>query len=344
MKQLGSYLALMVLCCWSSWVLSAPTDFNSAKKVAQRIYSDEAETFYCGCPLRWQGGKGIADLKACGYQVRKNGPRANRIEWEHVVPAHRFGKSLRCWQQGGREQCGDTDGLFRQMEADLFNLKPTIGEVNGDRANFAFALLPHTPLRHGACPIRIDFARKLAEPRVNIRGDIARIYFYMADKYGLTLSTQEQKLKLSWHQADPVDARELQLQQRIAQQMGHSNAFVTGQKEWFLGYQPSRFGLATGAGGDGSFRDGRMSNPSANNTAPSNTDPNQTRLNNPSSNVTSQPNQQNMQNQVLGNKNSQLYHLSHCPGFSQVKASNQRWFDNEAQAQQAGFRRAKNCL
>lgn len=300
---------------------AAPDDFSEAKRLAQRIYSDESQTFYCGCPLRWQGGKGISDLKACGYQVRKNGPRAQRIEWEHVVPAHQFGRSLSCWQQGGREQCGRDDAEFRRMEADLFNLKPAIGEVNGDRANFAFAELPGVEPQHGTCPIRIDFKRKLAEPRAEIRGDIARIYFYMADKYALNLDHAQQQLLLKWHQADPVDARELQLQQRIAQQMGQPNYFVTGSREWFLGYLPTGYGKSAAAVLNDEPTAKRQS-PAAQGNMPS-----------ASSDAM----------QVLGNKNSKLYHLAHCPGFSQVGEKNRRWFTSEGQAQDAGFRRAKNC-
>jgi deoxyribonuclease-1 len=318
--KLWRWLAPLVLGVVVGPLQAAPDDFSAAKKIAQRIYSDESTTFYCGCPLRWQGGKGIADLASCGYQVRKNGPRANRIEWEHVVPAHQFGKALMCWQQGGREQCGNKDPLFQRMEADLFNLKPAIGEVNGDRANFAFALLPASKPQHGACPIRIDFQRKLAQPRAEIRGDIARIYFYMADKYGFELSRAQQQLMLSWHQADPVDDRERQLQQRIAQQMGQPNYFVTGSREWFIGYQPTRYGLASHNAAEQQAVSRQQSAANAAGAAtPSAT------------------------GQVLGNQNSKLYHLSHCPGFTQVGEKNRRWFSSESQAQQAGFRKAKNC-
>lgn len=306
---------------------AAPDDFSEAKRLAQRIYSDESQTFYCGCPLRWQGGKGIPDLKACGYQVRKNGPRAQRIEWEHVVPAHQFGRGLSCWQQGGRDQCGRDDPAFRRMEADLFNLKPAIGEVNGDRANFAFAELPSARPQHGACPIRIDFKRKLAEPRAEIRGDIARIYFYMADKYALPLEKQQQQLLLKWHQADPVDDRERQLQQRIAQQMGQPNYFVTGSREWFLGYIPTGYGI--------NARESIQ-------TAPKHDIRPRSAEERP---VRSQPSTAGIAGsvKVLGNKNSNLYHLAHCPGFTQVGEKNRRWFDSEQQAKDAGFRLAKNC-
>lgn len=320
MKYPWLILAIALLQFVSTGSQAAPDDFSEAKRLAQRIYSDESETFYCGCPLRWQGGKGIPDLKACGYQVRKNGPRAQRIEWEHVVPAHQFGRDLTCWQQGGREQCGRDDAEFRRMEADLFNLKPAIGEVNGDRANFPFALLPKAQFQHGACPIKIDFQRKLVEPRAEIRGDIARIYFYMADKYALALDPSQQNMLIQWHRADPVDARELQLHQRIAQQMGQPNYFVTGSREWYLGYLPTGYG--------------RSSKVSANPVSSKRTDQQ-------TGSITDS--QAGTSTQVLGNQNSKLYHLAHCPGFSQVGEKNRRWFSSEQQAQDAGFRRAKNC-
>ncbi len=282
---------------------AAPANFDSAKTIASRIYSIEKQEFYCGCTIRWLAGKGIPDLKGCGYQIRKNGPRANRIEWEHVVPAQQFGSALACWKQGGREQCSKSDPMFKQMEADLFNLKPAIGEVNGDRAHYRFGVLPEQPSQYGACEVKVDFKNRLVEPRVQIRGDIARIYFYMADKYQLPLAKAQQQLFMAWHQQDPVDDTELKLQQRIAQQMGHSNDFVTGKKTWQLNYKASGFGLNKVKAETVVIASG----------------------------------------QVLGNKRSKLYHLSHCSGYGQVSESNRKWFDTEQQALDAGFKRAGNC-
>jgi deoxyribonuclease-1 len=213
------------------------------------------------------------------------------------------------------------------MEANLYNLKPAIGEVNGDRANFAFAELPHVPPQHGSCPVRIDFRRKLAQPRAEIRGDIARIYFYMADQYQLQLDHGQQQLLLKWHQADPVDAREIQLNQRIAQQMGHPNYFVTGNREWYLGYIPSGDGRSV-----------------ADNSEPAVSRPQPEFKHAPKRSVTANIHLPTTnESAVLGNKNSKVYHLQQCPGFSQVAEKNRRWFDVEQSAKDAGFRRAKNC-
>lgn len=291
---------------------AAPVDFDSAKRIAARIFADEHADFYCNCPIQWSGGKGQIDLKSCGYQVRKNGPRALRVEWEHVVPAQQFGAGRACWKNGGREHCGDTDAKFRQIEANLFNLRPALGEVNGDRAHFRFAELPNVKPQHGACPVRIDFSRQLAEPRFEVRGDIARIYFYMADRYKLALSEAEQKLFLRWNTEDPVDDRELTLMRRTAQQMGHSNDFVTGEKRWYLGYLSAQPELSEPEPVADTLQvnSGAQSSPSP---------------------------------AVVGNKNSKKYHLPHCSGYSQIKPDNQQPFVTEAKAIAAGYQLAGNC-
>lgn len=311
MRLFQKFSVLFALCFSGLSSAAAPDDFDEAKRIAQKIYSDESTEFYCACPLRWNGGKGQVDLRSCGYEVRKNGPRAQRIEWEHVVPAQQFGANRACWQQGGRERCGQQDQDFQAMEANLFNLRPALGEVNGDRAHFRFAELPDVPARHGACPIRIDFQRQLAQPRPEIRGDIARIYFYMADRYQLTLSAAEQRLFLRWHQQDPVNEREMTLMRRTAQYMGHQNEFVTGAKQWYAGY---------------------LSNQSAFNSRHDSADPTITNQSRPAQNQA-----------VRGNKNSKKYHFSHCSGFASIKPDNQVAFSSASEAEEAGFVLAGNC-
>lgn len=86
---------------------------------------------------QWMGKSGDRlDLATCGYQVRKQINRAQRIEWEHIVPAWVFGHQHQCWQNGGRKNCVMTDPVFRAMEAYLYNIAPSIGEVNDYRSNF----------------------------------------------------------------------------------------------------------------------------------------------------------------------------------------------------------------
>jgi endonuclease YncB( thermonuclease family) len=47
--------------------------------------------------------------------------------------------------------------------------------------------------------------------------------------------------------------------------------------------------------------------------------------------------------QIIGNKNSKIYHLSNCPDYSRISPQNRVPFKSEAEAVKAGYRKAKNC-
>jgi phospholipase D-like protein len=46
---------------------------------------------------------------------------------------------------------------------------------------------------------------------------------------------------------------------------------------------------------------------------------------------------------IRGNKNSKIYHLSNCPGYAGMNPTSLIMFATEAEAEQAGYRKAKNC-
>lgn len=200
-------------------------NFTQAKAAAAKIHQDAPGSFYCGCKIRWQGKKGVPDLASCGYQVRKNANRARRIEWEHVVPAWQFGHQRQCWQDGGRKNCA-RDPVYRQIETDLHNLQPAIGEVNGDRDNFMYGQWNGGERQYGQCAMKIDFQRRLAEPPPRARGVIARTYFYMRDRYRLNLSRQQTQLFEAWNRLYPVTQWECVRDRRIAQIQGRHNPYV----------------------------------------------------------------------------------------------------------------------
>lgn len=211
-------------------VLQASTfkmiSFNKAKQLAVDVHRDTAQTFYCGCDIKWQGKKGIPDLESCGYQIRKNEIRAKRIEWEHVVPAWQFGHQRQCWQSGGRKNC-DSDPMYRKMETDLHNLQPAIGEINYDRSNFQFSQWKGPAIQYGRCVMKVDFKEKLAEPPERARGSIARTHFYMRDRYKLRLSKQQTELFRVWNILYPVTTWECERNKRILKIQGNDNPYVS---------------------------------------------------------------------------------------------------------------------
>jgi deoxyribonuclease I len=210
--------------------------FSKAKKILTKIYQNHRVTFYCGCDYK----KKNVDHSSCGYKPKrpfyksgKKNKRAYRIEWEHVVPAHAFGQSFKEWRVGD-PKCGGKKGRkcarknrqFRLMEADLYNLVPAIGEVNGNRSNYSMAMIPGEVREFGSCDVEIK-GRKV-EPRPKVRGDVARIYMYMDSVYpgrGV-ISRKNRKLFAAWDKADPVDAWECERANMIQKVQGNENLFV----------------------------------------------------------------------------------------------------------------------
>ncbi|WP_053981976.1 endonuclease [Marinagarivorans algicola] len=205
---------------------SPPTSFSKAKRLAYTVYQDHPTSFYCQCPISWQNKKGKPDLKACGYKVRKQEKRANRIEWEHVVPAWQFGHQLQCWQDGGRKNCKKTNPTFKLMEADMHNLVPAIGEVNGDRSNYRFSDWNGEATQYGQCNMVIDFKQRTVQPPIHSRGMIARTYLYMQKQYDFKLSKQQVQLMEAWHKLHVPSEWECERNDKIKALTGTLNSIT----------------------------------------------------------------------------------------------------------------------
>jgi deoxyribonuclease-1 len=200
----------------------APRTFSEAKRIAWNLYAPQSTEFYCGC--KYSGHR--VDIAGCGYVPRKSASRAQRIEWEHIMPAWQIGHLRQCWRDGGRKNCTRTDPVYQHAEADLHNLVPSIGEVNGDRSNFSFGWLPVQSGQYGSCLTQVDFKARKVMPRPSIRGMIARTFFYMSKQYALPLSKQDRQLYEAWNKTYPVEPWESQRNQRVACVMGRGNDFV----------------------------------------------------------------------------------------------------------------------
>ena len=214
----------------SSIVAISKQNFNTAKTHLVKIYKETPEqtTFYCGCNFSFDGKKGSIDFSQCGYKPRKNEQRASRIEWEHVMPAENFGRHLQCWQEGGRKGCKQ-DAIFNAMEGDLHNLQPAIGEVNGDRSNYRYSQFTKEFSQYGQCQSAVDFKARVFQPRQQIRGVIARTYFYMQNKYNINLSDSDNKLMLAWNEMYPPKQWECDRNRQIEKIQGNDNKFISEQ-------------------------------------------------------------------------------------------------------------------
>jgi len=97
----------------------------------------------------------------------------------------------------------------------MINLVPAVGELNGDRSNYKFAVLEGEERVYGSCDFEVNHSAKHVEPARSIQGDIARIYFYMQKKYDLALTPEEITLFQSWAKNDPITEWEQQKHRQI---------------------------------------------------------------------------------------------------------------------------------
>lgn len=227
--------------------------FDEAKRELGRIYVAAGQhiDLYCGCSFAVEPRHGMrVDLAACGYVPARDAARAERIEWEHAVPAAAFGHTFSEWREGhpkcvdgkgkkyhGRKCARVASAEFARIEADLHNLFPVVGEVNGLRGDLPMGVLDPPDRAHahaggagtfrfGGCQSTID--RGVFMPRREVRGDLARAYKYMNVSYPerRLIDDAHRAVFDAWDSEDPPDAWERERNKRIAARQGNSNGFI----------------------------------------------------------------------------------------------------------------------
>ncbi|QQF52654.1 endonuclease [Campylobacter fetus] len=207
---------------------SVEPSFSRSKRVLlNEIYTEYQRTFYCdnGYKIVKFDGKPKAEILNEPSKFSHRRSNDNGLTWEHIVPAARFGGTLKCWQNGGRKEC-QKDSKFKEMEADMHNLVPAIKEINAARSTYKFAQnLPQIG-QFGKCEFEINFDKKEVYPSERIRGMIARSYLYMNQKYDLNLDKNELALMQKWSNKYPPSRWEIKRNKLIKKAQGNYNEFI----------------------------------------------------------------------------------------------------------------------
>lgn len=229
LKRFATTLFLIVLAGTAS--AETATSWSAAKNAADdQVYFDHRVTLYCGCGYVSHGdsdGSGDIDGANCAYTAPSTYQhRSKRIEWEHIVPASLMpAASFPCWSEGGRDHCEKEDPAAQAMIFDLHNLAPSIGQVNALRSNDRYGEIPGESRGFGACAI--EDVKGMFEPADETRGDVARVWLYMADKHGVVISDDERSMFERWNAADPVSDWERLRDDRIYAIQGNRNPYVS---------------------------------------------------------------------------------------------------------------------
>jgi len=220
------------------------TTYNSFTKskraLLEQVYPDHLITFYCDNPFT--ADKDVTPSPEKYTPKNPSNRRSKRIEWEHIVPASLFGRQFKSWTEGhsacvkndgttykGRKCAERTSSAYQYMQADMYNLVPAIGEINGLRSSYPCRMIPGEEREFGTCDIEIQ--SKTAEPPPVKRGNIARTYFYMDYVYpGFGIINDDNRaLFQQWASDDPVDQWECQRVKRVEAIQGNKNPFVKYQ-------------------------------------------------------------------------------------------------------------------
>lgn len=125
----------------------------------------------------------------------------------------------------------------------MHNLAVSIGEVNADRSNYSMGMVAEQQRLYGQCSSKVDFKQRVFEPRDEAKGLVARVHFYMYDRYDMNMSREQQQLFIAWNKQYPPTPWELERNRRIKSITGYGNEFVTGERRWELGHKNRGDGL-----------------------------------------------------------------------------------------------------
>ena len=228
------FMCILLILPFSISVADAPNNFAAAKKIALALFGENHVTLYCGC--EFDSNKKV-DLTSCNMHTATPIERANRIEWEHMMPAASFGRYHRCWTENlcvneatgkeykGRKCCDKIDADFKRVEAELYNLWPAVGLINQARSNFKFSVIPNKRGYYG-CAFDVDKEARTAEPPARAKGIVARANLFMADKYSVEISEEERALLNLWNKKYPPGVWELQWAENVASIVGYTNPYI----------------------------------------------------------------------------------------------------------------------
>ena len=159
----------------------------------------------------------------CNDKFRRNVgpsdmPDHKRLNIEHTWPRSRFGVN-----EGTKK--------FSQMEADLHHLFPTNSVANSTRGSYKFSQFQISGVPLFECEAsKKGYITRTGddgfEPPAQHKGNVARALFYMAVRYDLRISADEEFFLRQWNIMDPVDEEEIRRNDKIEEIQGNRNPFI----------------------------------------------------------------------------------------------------------------------
>jgi len=179
-----------------------PKSFSHAKKIFKQMDLDYVRTAFSNEEYMY-------DPTTCLSKLYLKKDHNASVIFVRIVPEELMGKNRACFNEkickqsndvlySGARCCRKVDALYKLYERDIFNIMP---------------IVEGTPYLS-------------VEPPVHIRGNIARVYLYMNQRYALGLSAAALERYQRWDKEDTVDAKECDMHQKIFKVQGVSNPWI----------------------------------------------------------------------------------------------------------------------
>lgn len=125
-------------------------------------------------------------------------------------------------------------GWFKTSGAgsDIHHLRPEDPVVNSTRGNNIYSVVSSGKQIYYGNQLIGKLGNNTFEPNDNVKGDIARIVFYMmtrysqSDSYKITAVASSYEMLLQWNESDPVDSLEITRNERAYSIQGNRNPFI----------------------------------------------------------------------------------------------------------------------
>lgn len=179
-----------------------PKTFSHASKIYKQIDFDYTRTAFTNELY-------VYDPTTCMDKNYVKGDPSRSVIFTRIVSEERMLQARKCGREktctnhlgkpyGGSLCCRKTDPVYKAFDSDILNI----------------------------IPITKESLKKLKEPPLHFKGNIARVYLYINAQYGLNLSYEEQIKYLSWHALDKVDEKECKIYKQVYKIQKHKNPWI----------------------------------------------------------------------------------------------------------------------
>ncbi|ABZ76786.1 Endonuclease I [Shewanella halifaxensis HAW-EB4] len=234
---------------------------DASKYVPDEYYSDVLNGDFVDVAAKKQA---IATIAASGHKAVSYKQVWSILTYSDEDPANKdnvimlySGKSISKYDNGGNVDDWNREHVWPQSHgvesgfgnSDAHHLRPAMPQVNGARSNHDFD--------NGGTPVSqapdnlVDTKLGTFEPRDAVKGDVARMMFYMDTRYEGGDSSNNGDLKLvdsigsdgeklqagklctlyAWHKLDPVDTLEQARNTAVYEYQGNRNPYID-RPEW----------------------------------------------------------------------------------------------------------------